>query len=208
MARGKMLASLGRKINSPIIAAGSSKKALGTIGAVAFGAGAMNVAGPAAMDATMEGAFGDENADRYFTGRDLSLRTFAGASIGGLGGDILQRTDAGDYLATNPIMPVNPLVSSAAFAGVGTGVGGMGGFALAKALKKSGRKGALLGGIIGNVAGGILGAAGSASIPLAHMRNNQQFFSESPYGPLGRGNNMLNASGNIVLGMHNSRRGY
>ena len=203
-----MLGALGRKINGPIVSAGTSGKALGAIGAVAFGAGVMNKTGPAAMDATMEGAFGDENADRYFTGRDLSLRTFAGASIGGLGGEMLQMTDQGDYLAINPIMPPNALVSSASGAAAGTGLGALAGSAIAKHKGKGGIKGAVLGGIIGNVAGGMLGAAGSASTPLMHMRNNQEFFSESPYSPLGRGNNILNASGNIVLGMHNSRRGY
>lgn len=198
-----MLGALGRKINGPIVSAGSSGKALGAIGAVAFGAGVMSKTGPAAMDAAMEGAFGDANADRYFTGRDLSLRTFAGASIGGLGGEMLQMTDPGDYMATNPVTG-----STVAGAGVGTGVGALAGSAIAKSRGKGGIKGAVLGGVIGSALGGIMGRTGYTGLPIQHMRNNQQFFTESPYSPLGRGNNMLNASGNIVLGMHNSRRGY
>jgi len=181
---------------------GGSRKAMGALAIGAFGAGMMSKAGPAAMDATMEGAFGDANADRYFTGRDLSLRTFAGAGIGGIGGEALQITDPGDYAATNPVMSANPLASSRNIGGL-TGIAG----GIIGGLTK-GRKGALIGGLSGMAVGGAVGGLGSVASPLVHMRNNQQFFSQSPYSPMGRNSGILNASGDIVLGMHNSRRSY
>lgn len=205
-----LISGLGKaaKISSAVGSSLSGRTAMTALAGGAFFAGMANKAGPTAMDAAMETAFGDANADRYFTGRDLSLRTFMGASIGGLGGEMLQMTDSGDYMATSPIMPANPLVSSAAGAGVGTGIGSLAGAAIAKARGKGGIKGALLGGVIGNIAGGIMGGAASASVPLSHMRNNQQFFSQSPYSPMLGTSGNLNATGDIVLGMHNARRGY
>lgn len=74
-----------------------------------------------------------------------------------------------------------------------------------------------VGGAVGGTAGAAVGAgmiAGSVAPPLAatggYVRQNQRFFDESPYN--GRKSattaSVLNASGDIVLGMHNSRRGY
>jgi uncharacterized protein YcfJ len=81
----------------------------------------------------------------------------------------------------------------------------------------------VLGGIIGGVAGGmggakfgaigaIAGAAVGATAPLEYtrrrIRSNQDFYSQSPYARSRQLANELNASGDIVLGMHNARGGY
>lgn len=90
-----------------------------------------------------------------------------------------------------------------------------------KGSRKGGIKGGLIGATLGTIAGGTAGSAvgagmiaGSVAPPLmatgGYVRQNQRFFDESPYN--GRRSattaSILNASGDIVLGMHNSRRGY
>ena len=172
-----ILKGVGKVMTSGVLGVGSGKKTMAALSIGAFAAGIGSVAGPATMDATMEGAFGDANADRYFTGRDLSLRTFAGAGIGGIGGEALQITDPGDYAATNPVMSANPLASSRNIGGL-TGIAG----GIIGGLRK-GRKGALIGGLSGMAVGGAVGGLASVASPLVHMRNNQQFFSQSPYSP-------------------------
>lgn len=67
-------------------------------------------------------------------------------------------------------------------------------------------------GAIGAAIGAGIGTIGIGGLSAkSYIGNNQQFFNESPYAP--RSNSLatassLNASGDIVLGMHNSRRGY
>lgn len=78
---------------------------------------------------------------------------------------------------------------------------------------REGGKGFSLGGPKTRIAGAIAGAAiGAAALPAAfvggHIRGNQQFYSQSPYNNSLRRAEQLNASGDIVLGMHNSRGGY
>jgi hypothetical protein len=71
-----------------------------------------------------------------------------------------------------------------------------------------GVKGALLGGAIGTVAGGAMGAAAGFGPAMQTARNNRQIMTESPfYNQSLLTAERLNASGNIVLGMHNGRRG-
>lgn len=119
-----------------------------------------------------------------------------GAGIGGLIGGI-----AG--LGAIPSATVMPVAGTAIGAVVGA--------------RKKGLKGALAGGALGALAGGAAGAAtigGSVAMTAmpvkGYIENNQRFFSESPYAGRTSGTiaNSLNASGDIVLGMHNSRRGY
>lgn len=95
-------------------------------------------------------------------------------------------------------------------------LGGMA-FGAFKGAKKGGLKGALAGGALGALAGGaagtmaIGGSVAMTALPVkSYINNNQQFFSESPYGSRTSSSiaNSLNASGDIVLGMHNSRKGY
>lgn len=254
MAVGKSLISgLGKaaRLTGSIGDRLSGRAAMTAVAGGAFLAGMANKAGPAAMDATMEAAFGDPNADRYFTGRDLSLRTMVGGVLGGNIGTAMQMSSPGDYMAQKPNILANPVVTggAGAVAGgivggfLGRGKGAMIGATVGSALGAgtslspiipndgftnpiaTGSAGAALGavsggligktagrGIIGTVAGGaiggIIGTIAGAAAPIAHMRNNQQFFKESPYSPMTSSTGNLNATGDIVLGMHNARRGY
>jgi len=154
-------------------------------GVATFAAGAGSVAGPAAMDATMATAFGDEQADRAFVGQDLSLRYFMGRATGGVLGGIAQATAPGDFLAMSPQYGVPADIAGGALKGAV-----MGGFAAGP-----------LGATIGGMAGGLGG-------PIDYFRDNRTFTTQSPFRSSGNIANQLNASGDIVLGMHNSRRGY
>ena len=59
------------------------------------------------------------------------------------------------------------------------------------------------------VRGAIIGGAIGTTAALANrISNNQEFYSQSPYSSSGSTAANLNATGDIVLGMHNSRRGY
>jgi hypothetical protein len=63
-------------------------------------------------------------------------------------------------------------------------------------------------GAIGAIAGAAIGAASPLMYTAGRIRNNQEFYSQSPYSRSRQLANELNASGDIVLGMHNSRGGY
>lgn len=197
---GKILSKLGSM--------GSSKTAIGLLGAGALTSGFTGVVGPATMDATMDVAFGTPDADRYFTGRDMSFRGMVGASMGGPMGGALMATSPGDYFAVNPEVP-NP----AATIPIGTAVGAMAGGTVG-ALRGSGSiKSRIFKGALGAAGGGMIGGTVGAAIPtagaLSYMSNNRQFFSQSPYAPSSARTMMdLNATGDVVLGMHNARRGY
>jgi hypothetical protein len=68
--------------------------------------------------------------------------------------------------------------------------------------------GSVLGAMGGAVAGGALGAGGSATMAYKTAKTNSQIMNESPfYNQSALTANRLNASGNIVFGMHNQRRG-
>lgn len=178
--------------NKPLMIAG---------GLGVFGAGMLSEAGPAAMDATMATAFGDEQADRAFVGQDLSMRYFMGAAAGGVMGGIAQASAPGDFLSMHPPLPQTG-GGGAAMIGASIGVGAAGGAVL----------GGLKRGPIGVVAGGALGAmAGTMAMgatAIDYATDNRRFYSESPFRTSSAMANSLNASGDIVLGMHNSRRGY
>ena len=229
----------------------SGRTAMTALAGGAFFAGMANKAGPTAMDAAMETAFGDANADRYFTGRDLSLRTMVGGYLGGNIGTAMQMSSPGDYMAQNPNVLANPVITggAGAVAGgivggfLGRGKGAMIGAAAGTALgagtslssivptnefvnpiatssagsvvgavsgglmgKMAGR--GIVGTIAGGMIGGIVGGMAGAAAPLSHIRANQQFFKESPYSPMVNAPQNLNATGDIVLGMHNARKGY
>lgn len=195
---------------------GSSRGALAAVGVGAFAMGVGSSAAPAAKDLAFEAAFGDPNADRYFTGRDLDARFLAGSMIGGIGGGLLQATSPGDLMATNATAGV---IGGTAM-GLGGGLAGaaVGGAALGfgvNALKEAatGTKYAALMAGAGGVRAGIAGAAiggmiGAGSVMGNLLQNNAQFYTQSPYRPSGMVASQLNATGDIVLGMHNSRRGY
>lgn len=192
---------------------GGSKAGMMGIAAGAFGLGVLNSVAPAARDAAFESVMGDPNADYAFTGRKLDTRFMAGHSMGGIAGRALSYTAPGDAIS---------------FAGeprLGGGTGGaltVGGAAAGMAFGayRGMRSGA---GIKGKIGSTILGAIGGATIggaiapsvigfqTAALMRNNQQFYDQSPYATRNSSRSLIHSTGavgDIVLGMHNSRNGY
>lgn len=178
------------------------------------GLGAMKTSAPAAKDFAMEAAFGDPNADQSFIGGELSGRYLLGAATGGTLGSLMQKTAPMDQFRMDPYMPDTGTAVgfTAGLGGLGT-VGGAVGGAMLASKRGSGLKGKIFAGVAGGVVGGTLGsAAGAASVigtPIAYAGMNRNFFANSPYGNTSSSTAAaLNASGNIVLGMHNSRNGY
>jgi len=197
-----ILGKVGRSVSS----VGGSPKGLAAVGALAFMGGMANEIGPAARDAAFETTLGTADADRYFTGRKFSARFLAGSFMGGPVGSMMQSTAPADLMATGAGMPQNPVGSTVNIGGLGA----LGGAALG--VKKGGStRSKVLGGIAGGVAGAITGGTVGGAIPYVaagtYVRSNREFFSQSPYGR-STANNDLSAVGDIVLGMHNSRRGY
>jgi hypothetical protein len=218
--------------------AAGSRAGVAAIAAGAFGLGVLNKAAPAARDAAFDVAFDDPDADVAFMGRKMSSRFLLGTAIGGPMGGALRYSAPSDLMATNPVSPAplitGGVVGGGLIAGAGIATGAFkasssgikvglgayfGGESLGSSVKaglagfkpglKSGAKTMLKGGVIGAAVGaaGIgLGALGVRS----YVSNNQKFFNESPYA--GRTSssiaNSMNSSGDIVLGMHNARRGY
>lgn len=193
----------------------SSRAAMGAVGVGALALGAGSKVGPATKDAALGAAFGDENADQYFTGRDLNARTLVGSMMGGVGGGMLQASAPGDFMATHAGFPgggTGMLAASAATGVMGGAAGGVTGSVLGGAIGGAlsmGRAGKIAGGLMGGIAGAAMGGAlPSAGVIGGHITNNQEFFRQSPYSTSSSTASQLSASGDIVLGMHNSRRGY
>ena len=154
-------------------------------------AGLAKNAAPAARDAAMDVAFGDPNADEAFLGRKLTPGAVFDAAV------------PGSHSGRNTIGAMG------AGAMLGGFVGGM-----AKGFK---------GGALGAAFGATAGLAGSVAMGTAYINRNERFINESPYlgnrrlnrdMSYGQQRNTslqtaqeLNADGNIVLGMHNLRRG-
>ena len=140
-------------------------------------------------------AFGDPNADETFLGRKLTPGAVFDAAIPG--------SSTGR----------NTMAAMGLGATLGGVVGGM-----AKGFK---------GGVLGAAFGATAGLAGSAAMGVGYINRNERFINESPYVGTRRLNRdmtyggkiygqrnsslqtaqELNADGNIVLGMHNLRRG-
>lgn len=186
---GKTVSSIAGTTGRGLNTLGSSKGAILGIAAVSGTAGLLSETAPAAKDAMLEASFGDPNADVYFTGRDLSSRSLVGSMMGGVGGGLLQASAPGDFIATNP---------AAGMAAVGAGglAGGIVGGAVGSTISR---------GVRGAIVGGVVGTAAAMS---SRINNNQQFYRQSPYFTSSQTAADLNATGDIVLGMHNSRRGY
>lgn len=206
--------AVGRGAGRGLTNIGSSRGAMAALGVGAFAMGMGSEVGPAVKDAALGAAFGDENADRYFVGRDLDSRFLLGSMMGGVGGGILQASAPEDYFAVNPLVPgPTAMMGASAVTGLAGGItGGTIGAAVGGAIG-----GAFSMGKLGKVAGGMTGAlAGAAiggSLPTAgllggHIARNQEFYRQSPYSSSSATASQLSATGDIVLGMHNSRRGY
>lgn len=208
----------------------SSRAAMGAIGVGALALGFGSKVGPATKDAAFGAAFGDENADRYFTGRDLDSRFLLGSMTGGLAGGLMRATAPGDAIAANPSLVTMGAGEAMAGGVIGAGIGAavFGGPLGAKAgagligkLPKGGYIGkgigmlglGAMGAIAGAGIGGAIGGSMGVTLPAAatlggHINRNQEFYRQSPYSSSSSTASQLSASGDIVLGMHNSRRGY
>ena len=161
-----------------------------------FGLGMMSSAGKSAKEGMMEAAFGSPDADRAFLGTELSGRFLAGSILGGPVGGMMRASAPLDYLKTNPIAPTARMQATSTIAGGLVG-GTLGGFAFGKKF-----------GVMGAIGGAAIGAAAPLAYTAGRIRNNQDFYSQSPYARSRQLANELNASGDIVLGMHNARGGY
>ena len=184
-----------------------------------FAAGAVGNSARSVLDLGNEAAFGDQDADRYFLGeKGLSPGSLVSSAVG-------SEFAAGATIAGG-------VVGAGAGAAVGMGassmlkdakfskdinipskfaddiplIGGkkipMGGKTLFKGGVSSKAKGL---GLIGAAVGGAVGASAFVS---GHINRNRDFYKANPYN---RGSAMQASStgayGDIVLGMHNSRRG-
>ena len=162
-----------------------------------FGLGAMNSAGKAAQEGMMEAAFGSPDADRAFLGTELSGRFLAGSILGGPVGGLMKASAPMDYMKVNPATPTaRTQVASTAIGGL---IGGIAG-GIGVAGKKYGA--------VGAIAGAAMGAIAPLEYTRRRIQNNQDFYSQSPYARSRQLATELNASGDIVLGMHNARGGY
>ena len=203
------MALLGKigKVASMGMGIGNSKGvAAALIGGSAI-AGFGGTISEAAVSGTMDVAFGTPDADNYMLGgRDLSPSLAMGALVPGLAGAparFKNAADLGMYGYGNPaaIMAGPPVA-----AGLGMLMGGVGG-AMAKA-KKIPYTGGIRGALVGALVGGTVGLAGSVQAATQPYRRNPDLFRNSPYYNTSLSNaERLNASGDIVLGMHNTRRG-
>lgn len=166
---------------------------------LAIGAGLLGMSqgvGSSIREGMMETAFADPNADAAFLGRNLSARYMLGHAMGGSIGNIMKYSAPGDQYMINPVQP------TAASTGVGALVGGLAGGVLGSI---KGPKTAAAGGILGAIGGG---AVMPAAYTMGHIRRNSEFYRSSPYRSSRQMAEELNASGDIVLGMHNSRGGF
>lgn len=178
-------------IGKSIYRGATTKTGAGLIIGGAATAGLAKNAAPAARDAAMDVAFGDPNADESFLGRKLTPGAVFDAAV------------PGSSSGRNTIAGI----------GLGATLGGVVG-GMAKGFK---------GGALGAAFGATAGLAGSVAMGAGYISRNERFINESPY--LGkrklnrdmsyggqRNSSLqtaqeLNADGNIVLGMHNLRRG-
>jgi len=152
---------------------------------------------PAARDAAMDVAFGSPDADKSFLGRKLSPSAIIDSAVpGGQSGTAAMALGGIGAIA-------------------GAAIGGTAGRLLGK-----GVRGAIMGGIAGGIGVPAMAAKG-------YVNRNKSFMNQSPYTGNKRLNretmeyspwtedknvslaraNELNASGDIVLGMHNLKRG-
>lgn len=165
-------------------------------------AGFYNATAQPTIKAAMDIAFDDPNADRAVLGTDLTPGILLGGTLNsGLAGATIGAA-ARSANATRFYGVPNPVTAGTATAGMGALVGAGIGF------KKAGGVGALAGGVIGAIGGGMVGAGGSIAATAQRASMDRQILNESPfYNTSLMTAERLNASGNIVLGAHNTRRG-
>lgn len=174
-----------------------------------FGAGMFNKVAQGTIDNAMDIAFDNPEADQAVLGTDLTPSMAMGAGISGIAGAPFRVANA---QALN-MYGVNPTGERLMMGTAATGVGGaLGGALIGGRLltKNSGIKGKIGGAVGGLVLGGIAGTSAGAGAGLLATRGATRGYAEK-YGRSSNSSLMtaqsLNANGNIVLGMHNSRRG-
>ena len=188
-----------------------SKKAKGAVLGGLFLAGVGKEVVRPTIKAGLDVAFDDPNADQKVLGTDLTPSMLIGANVGGPVGGLARGANAYRFGVggTDPYTAQkNVGRTGAALGAVG---GGIYGFKKGFGGIKGGKGaviGAIGGGIAGNVAGRAAGAGGSLMFAKNYAQTNAQILNESPfYNKSLMTADRMNASGNIVLGAHNTRRG-
>lgn len=189
---------------------GTGNKGFGLLLGGAFAVGMAQKTVDPAINAANDIAFGDPEADKYFMGsQGLGISGLIDAntgSAGGVAGTIGGAAIGGFFggkgaKAAGSALGEKTLQNSLKFPEKIPGLGG-------KTILKGGKAAKMSGGKMG-VAGAIVGAAiGATAMTKGYVNRNQQFFKESPYA---KGSAMQASStqayGDMVLGMHNTRRG-
>ena len=184
------------KIGRAVGTASRSKTLMGLAVAGAVTKGLSDTVGKSAIDNAMDIAFDDPEADRAVLGTDLTPSLLV--AEGGFG------PISGAARAMNMDKYGLDLGPKAMIGGgaIGTALGGYAGMSLGRGIKS---KIAL--GIGGAIVGAGAGTAAGLSPALMHARRNEQLLRESPFSNSSLATaQSLNATGDIVLGMHNSRR--
>lgn len=201
-----LLGKIGKLAGGMAQGAGNSKVLAATVIGGSFLAGMGNKTGEAAISGTMDVAFGTPDADNYMLGgRDLTPSLAMGSLMPGIAGmpaRLKNAADLGMYGYGSSAMASAPLAG----AGMGMAVGAIGG----QIAKKRGvpHIGGVRGALAGAAIGGAIGLAGAVQTATHPYRSNPNLFRNSPYYNTSLSNaERLNASGDIVLGMHNTRRG-
>jgi hypothetical protein len=214
-----ILGTVGRSLGSFV----GSKKVSVPLIAGSLLAGFVGKGSEGAVSNMMDVSFGTPDADNYMLGgRDLTPSMAMGALAPGFlgtAGRIANVADLGGYGTSNAMLGGMGVGALA-----GTGIGAYAGIKGAgRAMKTiSGGRGAIaktfggavagITGALGPAIGGAIGAGVGAGVgafgATTPYRRNKQLFNNSPYYNTSLSNaERLNASGDIVLGMHNSRRG-
>jgi hypothetical protein len=169
-----------------------------------FGAGMFNSVAKGTIDNAMDIAFDNPEADQAVLGTDLTPSIALGAGISGIAGAPFRMANAGAlnmYGAnSNEVM-----AKGAAGAGILGGIAGTIGGGMFGA-KRRGIRGGIGGAIAGGIGGSTASAGTVAGLGIMDARNTMQKYGRSGNTSLMNAK-ALNANGNIVLGMHNSRRG-
>jgi hypothetical protein len=162
---------------------------------------------------TIAGAGSGAYLGRKFGAAGMVVGGLAGAMTGGYGSALATGGAGAMARGMNPTrfgsIDGSTVGTAAQTTFIGSGVGSIAGAAYG--FKKRGIKGAIAGSAVGGIVGaipGAIGVGGSASFAYQSARDNSQILSESPfYNSSLMTADRLNASGDIVLGAHNTRRG-
>lgn len=201
-----LLGKIGKLAGGMAHSASNNKALAAAVIGGSFLAGMGNKTGEAAISGTMDVAFGTPDADNYMLGgRDLTPSLAMGSLMPGIAGmpaRLKNAADLGMYGYGSSAIASAPLAG----AGMGLAVGAIGG----QIAKKRGvpHIGGVRGALAGAAIGGAIGLAGAVQAATHPYRSNPNLFRNSPYYNTSLSNaERLNASGDIVLGMHNTRRG-